>query len=83
MKVLFGKGLTFAKQQNFRQVDIESICRRQYNCNLKFEICFGMVRKHSGKSRKCWIPAFSPFPTMFSKGFLYMVVKSCDCVLKI
>ena len=25
--------------------------------------CFG---KHYGKSRKCWLPAFSPFPTMFS-----------------
>ena len=23
-------------------------------------------RKHSGKRRKCWLPAFSPFPTMFS-----------------
>ena len=22
--------------------------------------------KHSGKRRKCWLPAFSPFPTMFS-----------------
>ena len=23
-------------------------------------------RKHCGKRRKCWRPAFSPFPTMFS-----------------
>ena len=23
-------------------------------------------RKHCGKRRKCWQPAFSPFPTMFS-----------------
>ena len=22
--------------------------------------------KHCGKRRKCWLPAFSPFPTMFS-----------------
>ena len=31
-----------------------------------------------------WLPAFSPFPTMFSKGFLYMyrVDKSRDCVPK-
>ena len=27
------------------------------------------ARKHCGKRRKCWLPAFSPFPTMFSKGF--------------
>ena len=26
-------------------------------------------RKHCGKKRKCWLPAFSPFPTMFSKAF--------------
>ena len=24
-------------------------------------------RKHCGKKRKCWLPAFSPFPTMFFK----------------
>ena len=38
--------------------------------------------KHCEKRRKCWLPAFSPFPTMFSKGFLYRVVKSRDCVVK-
>ena len=26
-------------------------------------------RKHCEKWRNCWLPAFSPFPTMFSKGF--------------
>ena len=26
--------------------------------------------------RKCWLPAFSLFPTMFSKGFFQGVVKS-------
>ena len=35
-----------------------------------------MVRKHCGKKRKCWLPAFSPFPTMFSKGFFFRVVES-------
>ena len=28
------------------------------------------------------LPAFSPFPTMFSKGLWYRVVKSQDCVVK-
>ena len=41
-----------------------------------------MGRKHCGKSRKCWLPAFSTFLKMFSKGFLYRVVKSRDCVVK-
>ena len=43
---------------------------------------FGKGRKHIGKRRKCWLPAFSPFPSMFSKGILIRVVKSRDCVVK-
>ena len=50
--------------------------------NLKF--WSGKGRKHCGKRRKCWLPAFSPFPfpTMFSKGFLYRAVTGHDCVVK-
>ena len=35
----------------------------------KIEICFGKGRKHCGKWRKCWLPAFSTFPAMFLKDF--------------
>ena len=35
-----------------------------------------------GKGEKCWLPVFSPFPTMFSKGFFCGVVKSLDCMVK-
>ena len=35
-----------------------------------------------GKRRKCWLPAYSPFPATFSKGLLLRVVKSPDCVVK-
>ena len=31
------------------------------------------------KRRKCWLPAFSTFPAMFSKGFFPRVVKSVLC----
>ena len=48
----------------------------------KFEICVGKRRKHSGKKRKCWLPTFSPFPTIFSKIFFSRGVKSRDCVVK-
>ena len=50
-------------------------------CNSKIEIHFGHDRKHCGKRRQCWSPAFSQFP-MFSKGFIYRVVKSQACVGK-
>ena len=52
------------------------------NVNEKSEIWFGKGRKHCGKRRKCWLPAFSPIPTMFSKSFLPKIVKSRDCVVK-
>ena len=38
-----------------------------------------MGRKHCGKRRTCWLPAFSPFPTIFTKGFFFRIVKSLDC----
>ena len=41
---------------------------------------FDGVENIVGKRRKCWLPAFSPFPTMFSKVFLFSVVKGRDCM---
>ena len=32
--------------------------------------------------RKCSLPPFSPFPTIFSKGFSVGVIKSRDYVVK-
>ena len=65
------------------------------NENEKFQFILGRVenivgisihsgkgRKHYGKRRKCWFPAFSPFPTLFSKGYFLKVIKSRDCVVK-
>ena len=51
-------------------------------CYPKIKICFGKTRKHCGKRRKCWLPVFSPCPTMFLKGFFHRVIKSQDCVVK-
>ena len=74
---LCGNGLTVTSEHStlhqttiFRRVQIESICRWQNECNLKREILRGIVRKH-GKRRKYWLPAFSPFPQCFSKGFFF------------
>ena len=36
-------------------------------CDSKFKFCFQKCRKHFGKRRKCWLPAFSPIQKMFSK----------------
>ena len=72
----------FFTKQNFSTVQIESTSRQQNKCDLKIKVCLGMSRKHCGKRRKCWLPAFSPFPTMFSKGDFLRVMKSWDCVAK-
>ena len=34
------------------------------------------------KRRKCRLPSFSPFPTMFSKALFFRVVECRDCVVK-
>ena len=42
---------------------------------------FGKLENIEGKGKKCWLPAFSPFPTTFSKGFFLGVVQGRYCVL--
>ena len=66
-----------------RLVQFKSICRQQNNCHPKILIYFGNGRKHCEKRGKCWLPPFSSFPTMFSKGFCHRVVKSRDCVVRV
>ena len=36
---------------------------------------FDKSRKHCGNGRKCWLPAFSAFHTVFSKAFFLRVTK--------
>ena len=62
---------------------MESIWRRKINATWKSVIIFGMGRIHGGKRRKCWLPAFSTFPTVFSKGFFFRVAKKWDCVVEL
>ena len=43
----------------------------------------GEKEKMLGARRnKCWEPAFSPFPIIFSKAFSVRVNKNRDCVVK-
>ena len=71
------KILDWSKLKAFADNKINLKC-----CNLITEILFGKGRKYCGKREKCWLPAFFPFPTMFSKGFFFRVVTSPDCVVK-
>ena len=49
------------------------------NGTQKFKFVSARVGNIVGK---CWLPAFSPYPTMFSKAFFVRVVKTRDCVIK-
>ena len=51
---------------------------KKSDCNT--EICLKKGRKHYRTRRKCLLQVFSPFPTLFSKVFLLMVINIQDCV---
>ena len=52
------------------------------NVTEKLKFVLEKLENMVGKGRKCWLPGFSLFPIMFSKAFLYRVVKNQDCVVK-
>ena len=52
---------------------MENICRQFFFIRLENNV---------GKGENADLPAFSLFPTMFSKGFFLRVVKSWYCVVK-
>ena len=56
---------------------------KEINVTEKLKDFFWKGRNQCGKRRKCWLPAFSPFPTMFSKGLFFKVVKSRDYVVEL
>ena len=76
------KKMLIKKYKYFPLVQIQSICRWQNKCNLKAEIFLGWVENIAGKGENAGYQHFPPFPTMFSKGFFFRVVKSWDCVVK-
>ena len=61
---------------------LNALADNKINVTEKLKFVLGRMEKHHGKRRKCWLPAFSPFPIMFSKDLFVRVVKSRDCVLK-
>ena len=71
------------KGKSLRWSNLEAFADDKVNVIKNLKIAFDKARKHCRKRRKCWLPAFSPFPTMFSKCFFFKVVKSEHCVVKI
>ena len=44
--------------------------------------CWEKLKTIWEKKRKCWLPAFSPFSTMFTKAVCLRFIKSQDCIEK-
>ena len=53
---------------------LKALADDKINVNENLKLVLGKV-ENCGKRRKCWLSAFSTFPSMFSKGFFYKVVK--------
>ena len=61
-----GEKMLPTKRGNSGRDQTESICRRQIKHCLHNDSSHCKCRKHCGKRRKeCFLPAFSPFPTVF------------------
>ena len=74
------KALSNFQMTNFRLFQTERVCKRQFHTCSKWQKVLQMCRKHCGKRRNCSLRAISPFPTVFSKDFYCMHVKTRACL---
>ena len=80
----------------FRQCFLNSLPNNKYSVPSKFKafadnkinvfkklkFALEKVENIVGKGEKCWLPAFSPIPRMFSEDDFLRVIKSSDCMVK-
>ena len=68
------KILAFPKLKDFADDNI--------NVTQNIKLFFHRVENIEGKRRKCWLPAVSPVPNMFSEGLYHRGVKMRHSVVK-
>ena len=61
--------------ENFRPIQIESICRRQFKCESKLKFALGMVKNIVEKGENAGYQHFLLFPQCFQKAFLFGSLK--------
>ena len=76
------KSELFIKQQNFRLIQIEVICRRQYKCDSEIEINFKRIENNVGNRENGGYQHFLLFPQCFQKTFFFGLVTNMDWVIK-
>ena len=64
------KILNFVKFKPFADV------KMNFNMAQKIISASERVKNSVGKGEKCWLPGFSPFPTLFSKAFFLRSLRS-------
>ena len=74
--------LPLSETTNFRIFQNESVCRRQFQIRYKWQKVLQTGRKQRGNRRNCWLPAISPFPTVFSKDLYCRHIKARACLGK-
>ena len=61
---------------------LKAFAEDTFSVTEKLKFVLGKVENIVGKGENAGKPAFSPLPTMFSKGFFLRVVQSRNCVVK-
>ena len=51
---------------------LKAFTANKLNVTQNIEFVSSVVENIAEERRKCWLPAFSPFPTMFSKAFFFL-----------
>ena len=72
----------FTKDNILDWFKLKAFADNKLHMNQTLHLILVSVENIVRKRRKYWLPAFSPFPTMFSKGFCSIIVKNQDCVVK-
>ena len=70
-----------AENKNLRLVKFILKLQTTNKCYIKEGFVLLKSRNHTGKQRKCWLPAFSPFSTILTV-FFPQVIKTQECFVK-
>ena len=73
-----GQTSSFQLYQIFYHSELRPFADNNSNKTQKSKLNMESIENLVGKRRKCWLPAFSPFPRRFSKAFSPSVVKTQD-----
>ena len=68
--------LHFTKRQNFRLVQIESICKDKISVTEKLKLNLGKVENIVGKGENAGYQYFLLFPQYFERLFIWVCLKS-------